>query len=121
MSKILVVDDSPSTVDIAKMLLKRRNYEVVTAEDGEQGLKKAREENPDLIILDIGLPKMEGHEVCRLLKSDEKYKKIPIIIFTVKESLEYKKICKEAGADFYLTKGMDSVRLMGLVDKYLKK
>ena len=80
--KILVVDDVESIVMTVKMFLERHCYEVITANDGQEGLEKARTEEPDLIILDLMLPKMDGYKVCGLLKKDTRYAKTPIILFT---------------------------------------
>jgi DNA-binding response OmpR family regulator len=121
MSKILIIDDSPTVVEMARAVLEDNHYEVIDAGDGETGLKKARNENPDLIILDLMLPKIDGHKVCRMLKFDDKYKRIPIIMFTSKSSEEDKKIGKEVGANDYITKDFDSAQLVELVNKYLKK
>jgi len=121
MPKILIVDDSPTVVQMAQCILEGNNYEVITASDGEEGLKKARNEAPDLIILDLMLPKIDGYRVCRMLKFDDKYKNIPIIMFTSKASEEDKKIGKEVGTDDYITKDFDPAQLVGLVNKYLNK
>ncbi len=102
--KILVVEDEPELVKALEVRLKTQNYEVVTALDGEEGLRKAREENPDLIILDIMLPKMDGYKVSRMLKFDESYKHIPIIMLTAKAEQEDKVLGEETGADEYMTK-----------------
>ena len=81
--KILVVEDDLVTQRMLSARLEITGYDVITASDGEEALNKARKENPDLLILDLMLPKMTGYEVCRMLKFDDKYKKIPIIIFVV--------------------------------------
>jgi|Deesub1362B_J571_1020462.scaffolds.fasta_scaffold01287_2 DNA-binding response OmpR family regulator len=102
--RILVVDDVKETLMALKIRLEYSGYEVLTAPDGELGLKLAREENPDLIILDVMLPKIDGFSVCRLLKFDEDYEHIPIIMLTAKGQETDKAIGKEVGADVYLTK-----------------
>src|SRR3989339_345444 len=80
--KILVVDDEPDVVKLLKVRLEASGYAVIEAYDGQEGLDKAHNEMPDLIILDLMLPKLNGYQVCRMLKFDEDYKNIPIIILT---------------------------------------
>jgi len=82
MEKILIVDDEVNLIKLVQMRLEAHGYEVISANDGEKGLEKAKSENPDLIILDVMMPKMGGYEVCRLLKTDAMYTNIPIIRFT---------------------------------------
>ena len=82
--KILIVDDEPHIVMVVKVRLEKAGYEVISAGDGREGLDKARTEKPDLILLDLMLPLISGDEVCRTLKADPEYKKIPIIIFTAR-------------------------------------
>ena len=102
--RILLVDDETELVEMVKLRLEANNYEVLTAYDGKQGLDLARKEKPDLIILDLMLPKIDGYRVCRMLKFDEKYKKIPIILFTSRAQDDDKATGLEVGADAYITK-----------------
>jgi len=81
MAKILIVDDEIQLIQMVQMRLEANGYEVVTANDGVEGLKKVKSENPDLIILDIMMPKMDGFEACDLLKKDPQTSQIPIIFF----------------------------------------
>jgi len=81
--KILIVEDEPELVKALQIRL-QENYKLIVASDGEEGLKKAKEIVPDLIILDIILPGIDGYQVCQALKRDEKYKHIPVIMLTVK-------------------------------------
>src|SRR5678816_2950102 len=83
-ARVLVVDDEPDLVRILQFGLKAAGYEVESASDGQEGLKKAREMKPDIILLDLMLPKLDGYKVCRLLKFDERYKHIPIIILSAR-------------------------------------
>ena len=78
--KILVIDDDPSILKLATTILQGAAYEVVTASDGEEGLKKAQTESPALIISDLMLPKLDGWRVCQKLKTDPRYKHIPVIL-----------------------------------------
>ncbi len=106
--KILIIEDEKDLVETVSLRLEANDYEVISAGDGLEGLEKAKKEKPDLIILDLMLPKMDGYKVCRLLKFDEKYKKIPIIIFTACANEADKGIGKEVRADAYITKPFDS-------------
>ncbi len=81
-AKILVIDDDPDLVEALKMILQTGSYRVVLASDGKEGLKKVKEENPDLIILDLLLPKENGDVLCRELKNDPRYANIPILVLT---------------------------------------
>jgi len=115
--KILAVDDVRETLLALKIRLEYAGYEVITAEDGEKGLKLARELKPDLIILDVMLPKIDGFSVCRLLKFDEDYEDIPIIMLTAKGAEKDKETGQQVGADVYLTKPYNSKELMHWVEK----
>jgi len=118
--RILVVDDEADLVDMLKMRLEVNNYDVITAYDGQEALDKARKEKPDLIILDLMLPKIDGYKVCRMLKFDEKYKKIPIILFTARAQDSDQKMGKEVGADAYVTKPFEPKVLLGKIEELLK-
>ena len=102
--KILLIDDELDIVKLVESRLKINGYEVVVALDGQEALEKAREEKPDLILLDLMLPKLSGYKVCRMLKFDEKYKHIPIIMFTARVQESDEKLGFEVGADAYITK-----------------
>ena len=117
--KILLVDDEEDMVYAVKMQLEAKGYEVITATDGQAALDKARQESPDLIILDLMLPKMHGYMVCRMLKFDEKYKHIPIVMFTARIQKEDEKLGYEVGANAYITKPFDPEVLLGKVAELL--
>jgi len=102
--KILIVDDEPFLREIVAAQLKAEGYDIIQATDGLEGLEKAKKENPDLIILDIMLPKMNGYEICGALKSDSKYNNIPIILFSAKAQEQDKNLGEKVGADAYITK-----------------
>jgi len=104
LKKILLVDDEPHIVMMLKNRIKQAGYDIITAGDGQEGLEKARKEKPDLIILDVMLPKLDGYKVCRMLKFDDKYKHIPIIMFTARAQEIDKKTSEEVGANGYITK-----------------
>ncbi len=121
MARILIVDDSPTTAQMNKAALEEEGHEVFLAFDGEEGLKKARETMPELVVLDVMLPKMDGFSVCRLLKFDEKFSRIPVILLTAKASDKDKQTGLGVGADEYMVKDEGFEALVGLVRKHLKK
>jgi len=102
--RVLVVDDEIELVKAIQIRLEYANYEVIVAYDGQEGLEKAKKEKPDLIVLDLMLPKMDGYKVCSLLKADIKYNKIPIIMLTARAQDSDEKLGFEIGVDAYLTK-----------------
>lgn|SRR3989338_2994199 len=118
--KILLVDDERDMVYAVKMQLEADGFRVLTAPDGQEGLDKARKEKPDLIILDLMLPKIDGYKVCRMLKFDEKYKGIPVIIYTARAQEADEKLGYEVGADAYLTKPFDPKKLLAKINELLK-
>lgn len=118
--RILLVDDETELVDMVKMRLEAYNYEVITAYDGQEALDKAHREKPELIILDLMLPKIDGYKVCRMLKFDEKYKHIPIIMFTARAQEEDERLGQEVGADAYITKPFEPQVLVGKIKELLK-
>ena len=105
MSKILIVDDETDLLEIMSAWLQDHGYEIVTAVDGPSALEMARKHHPELVILDLMLPKMDGYKVSALLKTDSRYSKIPILLFTAKVPQEEdQKMREEARVDAYLTK-----------------
>ena len=104
MKKILIVDDETDIIEILQFVLEAEGYECITATDGEEGLKLAKEASPDLIILDVMMPKINGYKISRLLKYDSKYKNIPILMITARSQEEDRVIGEETGADEYITK-----------------
>jgi DNA-binding response OmpR family regulator len=105
--KILLVDDEPDIQTIVGGRLTALGFEVMMAKDGQEGLDLARKEAPDLIVLDLMLPKLDGYKVCRMLKFDKTYENIPIIIFSAKGSDADKKLATQAGANAYMVKPFD--------------
>ena len=118
--RILVVDDEQDMVFGLRMMLEANGFNVLAAFDGQEALDKARMGNPDLIVLDLMMPKLDGYKVCRLLKFDEKYKKIPIIMLTARTSDAEQKMGFEVGADAYLTKPFEQQVLMSKIKELLK-
>ncbi len=119
MKKILIVDDEADILEILKFVLESQGYECITASDGEEGLNLAREVKPDLIILDVMMPKINGYKISRLLKYDNKYKNIPILMITARSQEEDKIIGEETGADEYITKPFNVDFVVEKVKSYL--
>ena len=118
--KILLVDDEPHIIMMLENRMKHVGYEVITACEGQEALTKAKKEKPDLIILDLMLPKLDGYKVCRMLKFDEKYKHIPIIMLSARAQEADKKMGETVGADGYVTKPFEPQVLLGKVKDLLK-
>jgi len=119
--RILIVEDQTPIVNMLKMRLEAHNYEVITAGDGQEGLERARKENPSLIILDVMLPKLNGYKVCQLLKADAKYNPIPIIISSGRTPQEIRKVSQEVGADAYVPKPFEAEVLLAKMKELLEK
>jgi serine phosphatase RsbU (regulator of sigma subunit) len=117
---ILIVDDHPANVEILQMRLAANNYEIITAADGEEGLAMAKDAQPDLILLDIMMPKMDGIEVCRHIRADASLPFIPIIMVTAKADSKDVVAGLEAGGDEYLTKPVDHAALVARVKSMLR-
>ena len=118
--RILIVDDNSMNLDILRALLAAHGYEIITATDGEAALAVAREEQPDLILLDVMMPKMNGFEVCRSLKADFSVPFMPIIMVTAKADSKDIVEGLEAGGDEYLTKPVDHDALVARVRSMLR-
>jgi CheY-like chemotaxis protein len=121
-NKILIVDDEPDFVNLLRVRLEANGYEVIDASNGEEGFKKAEAENPDIILLDIIMPDMNGYQICEQLKQEEKTRNIPIILITGKE-LEPRNInerCLKLGVEGFLSKPLDSKELLDKIRGVLK-
>ena len=112
MPKILLVDDEPSLVKVVSRRLEAEGFQVRVAMDGQEALDLVCAERPDLIILDVMLPKINGYEVCRKLKWDLRYQKIPVLMFTAKVQELDERIGFEAGADAYVRKPFRAPELL---------
>jgi adenylate cyclase len=119
-ARILIADDQPMNVDILQTRLTVHGYEIFTATDGEEALAAARAQQPDLILLDIMMPKIDGIEVCRRLKGDAALPFMPIIMVTAKTDSQDIVAGLEAGADEYLTKPVDQAALVARVKSMLR-
>jgi len=119
--RILIVDDELDSVRLIGLLLQRRGYEIIAAWSGAQALAKAQTENPDLVILDIMMPDMDGYEVCRQLRANPATANLPIIMFTAKAMIDDKVAGFQAGADDYLTKPIHPDELASRVKAVLQR
>ena len=119
-ARILIADDNPDNLDIFRTRLAVHGYEILTAADGEEALAVAREKRPDLILLDVMMPKMDGTDVCRRLKTDTSLPFIPIVMITAKSATQDVVTALDAGADEYLTKPVDHGALVARVKSMLR-
>ncbi len=120
MKKILIVDDEQDIVESLKFVLEAVDYTCYCAYNGEDGLRLAKEILPDLIILDVMMPKINGYKISRLLKYDNKYKNIPILMITARSQEEDKLIGEETGVNEYITKPFELDYVVEKVNQYLK-
>jgi two-component system alkaline phosphatase synthesis response regulator PhoP len=118
--RILVIDDLPENVYMLQDRLEHEGYEVLTAYDGKSGIEKARKELPDLILLDVMMPDINGFEVCKTLVNDEQTSNIPIILVTAKTDAEDTKEGLDAGAFDYIKKPFNKIELLARVQSALK-
>jgi CheY-like chemotaxis protein len=121
MPKILVVDDEEHILMILKDSLEFSGFNVVTAANGEEALDQVAKTSPDLLVLDIGMPKLDGWEVCRRLKGNEKTRQIPIIILTAYAQSSDQRKGMDLGADRFITKPCDLTYLVEEINNLLKK
>ncbi len=115
--RILIVDDEKDLVELLQLRIEAEGFEVDVAYDGEEALSKAKADIPDLIVLDIMMPKVNGFEVCRTLKKNPATQSVKIIMVTAKTREEDRFWGLEAGADEYITKPFDFVHLLGKIKK----
>jgi class 3 adenylate cyclase len=119
-NKVLIVDDEPFNLDLLEQELADQNYAIERANDGMEALEKVESFKPDVILLDYMMPKMNGIEVVKRLRQDEKYKSLPVILLTAKGSLEDKVRGLDAGADDYVVKPFDTFELMARVRSMMR-
>jgi DNA-binding response OmpR family regulator len=114
-TRILIVDDEPDLLSVLHFGLEAEGFEVIEASDGERGLELARAELPDLIVLDLMLPRMDGYKVCRALKFDERYRRIPVFILSARSGETDRRLALDLGADEYITKPYEVRDLVGRI------
>ena len=119
--KILIVDDDPDIRDVLKLTLSEENYEIIEAEDGEQALKAIATKNPNLVLLDYNIPKVDGREVCRRVKKDILLRHLPIIMVTGKGDVSDKVNGIDAGADDYIVKPFEPKELMARIRMTIRR
>jgi DNA-binding response OmpR family regulator len=119
--KVLVVDDEEYIQHILNFSFGAEGFEVITASDGEEAVTMARSERPDIIVLDIMMPKMDGYEACKQIKADPQTQDIPVILLTAKGREVDRKLGAEAGADDYVVKPFSPGRLIERVEGFIKR
>jgi DNA-binding response OmpR family regulator len=117
--KILVVDDDEMTTELAKTFLEKHDFAVVVAKDGDEAIQLAHSEVPDLILLDVMLPTVDGFEVCKRLRSHDQFKKTPILMFTARGFSSDVEQGQAAGADEYIVKPFSGKALIATIRKHL--
>ncbi|MEM7333024.1 MAG: response regulator [Chloroflexota bacterium] len=120
MTKILLVEDNEMNRDMLSRRLRRKGYKVVEAQDGQVGVKMASAEQPDLILMDMSLPVIDGWEATRLIKANKQTKNIPIIAQTAHAMADDREKCLEAGCDDYTTKPIHMPQLLAKIEGLLK-
>jgi two-component system, OmpR family, alkaline phosphatase synthesis response regulator PhoP len=120
-SKILVVDDEPDIVETLAFMLQARNFDVITASGGLEGLAKVRSEHPDLTLLDIMMPGMDGYDVCIKLKKDKDTQNMPVIMLTAKGENEAVIRAHKSGADDYIVKPFNLPTLVSKLNRLLDR
>jgi DNA-binding response OmpR family regulator len=116
---VLVIDDEAGFLDVVKMRLEANNYQVIGAYDGREGFDKAKKEHPDLILLDLVMPNMNGFEALSQLKSDSRTMNIPVIVLTAKTEAEYALDAGKLGATDYMVKPASMDMLVDMVKRYV--
>jgi DNA-binding response OmpR family regulator len=117
--KILLVDDSNTVLMMERMVLARNLYEVVLARDGQEALEKAINEKPDLILLDVVMPRMDGFEACRRIRAHDATRTIPVIMVTTRGELDNVELGYESGCNDYITKPINGLELLAKVKNCL--
>ncbi len=121
MAKILVIEDEPNILKLVSFILKSSHYSTLEANCGKDGIEKARKEKPDLIVLDVMMPNMDGFEVAKILTADKATKGIPILMLSSKAQFEDKMKGIDSGATDYITKPFEKEELLEKVREFLKE
>jgi twitching motility two-component system response regulator PilG len=117
--KVMVIDDSKTIRRTAETLLKREGYEVVTATDGYESLSKIADERPDIIFIDIMMPRLDGYQTCALIKNNREFRNTPVIMLSSKDGLFDKARGRIVGSEQYLTKPFTKDDLLGAIRRYV--
>lgn len=118
--KILLVDDSPTSRLTSRWIVgEKTNYELISASDGKEGVEMALREQPDLILMDVVMPRMSGLEACRALKQEQTTKRIPVILLTSRGEQATVEDAYQSGCSDFLTKPVDEIKLVALLKNYL--
>ncbi|MEE8639292.1 MAG: response regulator [bacterium] len=118
--KILLVDDTDTILLFLKTLLAGQDFDFLTAKNGAEAVEKARRERPDLVLLDVFMPVMDGIEACRVMKGDPELKSIPVIIVTARSEAENVERCLDAGCDDYVFKPVRKLELLDKINRLLR-
>ena len=121
MPKILLVDDEPDILQVVALRLRTAGYEVITGRDGQEAIALVRQHQPDLVILDVMMPKLNGFQVARMIKLDKKLKDIPVFLLTARTQPSDKTTGTHVGADEYITKPFDMKVLVERINTWLAK
>jgi CheY-like chemotaxis protein len=118
---LLVVDDSPTAILWHRLMLEDEGYEVLTAADGAEGVEVAKQQLPELVLLDVIMPRMNGFEACRALRDDERTRDIPVLMITTRSEMPNVLKGYESGCNEYITKPVDRTELVTKVRSYLDR
>jgi CheY-like chemotaxis protein len=121
MPKILVAEDHATSLFMLSRRLVREGYEIVTARNGKEAIETARSEQPDVILMDLTMPEMDGWEATRLIKEDEATRNIPVLALTARSLLDDVLRARTVGFDGYETKPVDFRRLLGVIERFVRK
>jgi two-component system, OmpR family, alkaline phosphatase synthesis response regulator PhoP len=119
--RILIVDDEPDLRSVLRFSLEAEQFEVIEASDGEEGLRMACDELPDLVVLDLMLPRMDGYKICRALKFDDRYRHMPVVILSARSGETDRRLAMELGADAFITKPYDLKDLVSRIRERLQQ
>jgi len=119
--RILLIEDNEASIKLIRTYLERKGYETIVVRNGLEGYNIAKKEKPDLILLDILLPDMDGHKVCHMLKMDREVKNIPIAILTSRDTDEDAELAKKGGADAFIVKTTRIEIILDIVSRLLKR
>jgi DNA-binding response OmpR family regulator len=117
--KILLVDDADTILMMERMILNKGGYDLITAKDGQEAVAKAVAERPDLILMDVVMPRMNGFEACKQLKKQDETKTIPIVMITTRGEEENVETGYQSGCDDYITKPLNGLEVLTKVKNYL--